>query len=59
MKLLQEAFKAIKEAFSPEMKNDLIHEAKTMDRVNRNDYIVNLQGISYNEDHIYLLLEYW
>ena len=50
---------AIKEAFSPEMKNDLIHEAKTMDRVNRNDYIVNLQGISYNEDHIYLLLEYW
>ena len=50
---------AIKEAFSLEGKTDLIHEAKTLDRVKRNDYIVNLQGITYNTNHVYLLLEYW
>ena len=49
---------AIKEAFSLEGKTDLIHEAKTLDRVKRNDYIVNLQGITYNTNHVYLLLEY-
>ena len=50
---------AIKEASNAEGKKDLIHEAKTMARVKRNKYIVNLQGIAYNDEKIYLLLEYW
>ena len=50
---------AIKEASNAEGKKDLIHEAKTMARVKRNKYIVNLQGITYNDEKIYLLLEYW
>ena len=49
---------AVKEAIRLEEKTDFIHEAKTMARVKRNDYIVNLQGISYAGQHIYLLLEF-
>ena len=43
---------------TPEGIKDQIHEAKTMARVIRHDHIVNLQGITCNGNHIYLLLEF-
>ena len=49
---------AIKEVSTPEGIKDQIHEAKTMARVIRHDHIVNLQGITCNGNHIYLLLEF-
>ena len=50
---------AIKIAQNPENKVELIHEAKTMERVKRHQNIANLQGIAFKNDDIYLLIEYW
>ena len=38
--------------------NPLFYLAKTMARVKRNEFIVNLQGISFANKQVYLLLEF-
>ena len=48
---------AIKEATKLESHLDIIHEAKSLARLRRNDYVVNLQGISYCGPRIFLLME--
>ena len=49
---------AIKEASSPSARNEMLDEAKAMIKVSKHDHIVNIQGLSVNEDSVYLLLEY-
>ena len=36
----------------------MLAEAKTMIRVTNHDHIVNIQGISINEEKVYILLEF-
>ena len=49
---------AIKEGYSERAKEDFLDEAKSMLRVPKHDHIVNFQGISINNEHVYLLLEF-
>ena len=49
---------AIKKGNSASAKEDLLDEAKAMLRVPTHDHIVNFQGISINNEHAFLLLEF-
>ena len=49
---------AIKEGNSASAKEDMLDEAKAMLRVPTHDHIVNFQGISINNEHAFLLLEF-
>ena len=49
---------AIKVAIDKKSKDEMLHEAKNMARIAKNEHIVNLQGIALHKKKIYLLLEY-
>ena len=49
---------AIKVATDEVSITDLVHEAKTMVRIAKNENIVNLQGIALHEETFFVILEY-
>ena len=49
---------AIKVAHNKDAKDNMLEEAKTMIRVSKHDHIVNFQGLSVQDDAVYLLLEF-
>ena len=49
---------AVKISSNEASKEEMLHEAKTMTRITRNNHIVNLQGIAEYQNQIFLLLEH-
>ena len=49
---------AIKEAKSKYASEEMLDEAKVMMKVAKHNHIVNFQGISINNDQVYMLLEF-
>ena len=49
---------AVKEASSANARTEMLQEAKAMIKVSKHDHIVNILGLSVNENTVYLLLEY-
>ena len=49
---------AIKEGNTENATKEIVEEAKAMIRVSKHDHIVNFQGISVQENKVYVLLEF-
>ena len=49
---------AIKEAKSKHVSEEMLDEAKVMMKVAKHNHIVNFQGVSINNDQVYMLLEF-